>query len=77
MTSAGATPNDTMSERLSNCSPNALCVCVMRATRPSMPSSTIATKIAIAAISKRTFIACTTAKKPQKSAAVVNALGSR
>jgi len=49
MTSAGATPNDTMSERLSNCSPNALCVCVMRATRPSMPSRMPATNTASAA----------------------------
>ena len=49
ITSAGAAPKHTMSERLSYSAPNALCVCVMRATRPSNPSSTIATKIAIAA----------------------------
>jgi hypothetical protein len=31
----------------------------------------------MAAISKRTFMACTTAKKPQNRAAVVKAFGSR
>ena len=61
MISAGAAPNDTMSDRLSYCSPNALCVLVIRATRPSRLSSTIATKIAMAATSKRPFIACTIA----------------
>ncbi|MNL71252.1 hypothetical protein D3C87_1963800 [compost metagenome] len=77
ITSAGATPNEVMSDSESYCSPNALCVLVMRATRPSMPSSTMAAKIAMAATSKRMFIACTMAKKPANSAAVVNALGSR
>ena len=66
-----------MSDNESYCSPNALCVLVMRATRPSMPSSTIAAKMAMAALSKRMFMACTMAKKPANSAAVVNALGSR
>jgi hypothetical protein len=42
-----------------------------------MPSSTMATKIAIAAASKRWFIACTMAKKPANSAAIVNRFGSR
>ena len=61
ITSAGAAPKLTMSARLSYSAPNALCVRVSRATRPSMPSSTIATKTAIAAWSKLTFIACTIA----------------
>ncbi|MNN64285.1 hypothetical protein D3C81_1797200 [compost metagenome] len=61
MTSAGATPNDVMSESESYCSPNALCVLVMRATRPSMPSSTMAAKMAMAAESKWPFIAATMA----------------
>ena len=61
MISAGAAPNETMSERLSYCSPNALCVLVRRATLPSRLSSTIATNTAIAATSKRPFIDCTIA----------------
>jgi hypothetical protein len=50
-----------MSDSESNCSPKALWVLVRRATRPSMPSSTIAAKMASAASSKRWFIACTIA----------------
>ena len=50
-----------MSDMESNCSPKALWVFVSRATRPSRLSSTIATKIATAATSKRPFIACTIA----------------
>src|SRR5437870_3398449 len=38
--SAGAAPKLTMSDKLSICSPKALCVLVMRATRPSRLSST-------------------------------------
>ena len=57
----GAAPNDTMSARLSYSAPKALWVLVSRATRPSNPSSTMATKMAIAAWSKRPFIACTIA----------------
>src|SRR5260363_351840 len=75
--SAGAAPKETISDKLLYCSPNALCVFVIRPMRPSMPSSTIAKKIAIAAVSKCAFIARTIAKKPQNSAAVVSALGSR
>ena len=41
--------------------PKAVCVLVMRATRPSRPSSTMATKIAIAAFSNWSFIAASTA----------------
>ena len=50
-----------MSDKLSICSPKALVVLVMRATRPSRLSSTIAQKTPIAACSKRPFIAITTA----------------
>jgi hypothetical protein len=66
-----------MSAMLSNWAPNSLCVLVQRATRPSMPSSTMATKIAIAPTSKRWFIACTMAKKPQNRTPVVKRFGSR
>ena len=66
-----------MSAIESYCAPNSLCVLVQRATRPSMPSSTMATKMAMQPISKRPFIACTMAKKPQNSTPVVNRLGSR
>ena len=59
MVSFGAAPNATMSERLSICSPNALCECVMRATRPSRLSSTAATKTAMQAASKRPSMAIT------------------
>ncbi|MNS98061.1 hypothetical protein D3C72_1324160 [compost metagenome] len=58
--SAGAAPNDTMSDSESICSPNALCVLVMRATRPSRLSSTIAANTPSAARSKRAFMAITT-----------------
>ena len=77
MTSAGATPNEVMSDSESCCSPNADRVLVRRATRLSMPSSIMATKMANAAASKRLFIACTIAWNPANSAAVVNALGGR
>jgi hypothetical protein len=50
-----------MSERLSYSLPNRLSVCVQRATRPSSPSNTIATKIAPAARSKLPSIAATIA----------------
>ncbi len=43
---AGATPKDTMSDRLSYSLPNALSVLVQRATRPSNPSKNIATNTA-------------------------------
>ena len=42
-----------MSDKLSICSPKALEVPVMRATRPSKLSSTIAQKMPMAAFSKR------------------------
>ena len=61
ISSAGAAPKDTMSVRLSYSAPKADCVRVRRATRPSMLSRTIATKIAIAACSKRWFMPCTIA----------------
>src|SRR5205085_2204097 len=47
-----------MSAIESNCAPNSLCVLVQRATRPSMPSSTMATKMAMALVSKVQFGAC-------------------
>ena len=50
-----------MSDRLSICSPKALCVLVMRATRPSRLSSTIAQNTPMAGCSKRPFIAITMA----------------
>jgi hypothetical protein len=50
-----------MSARLSYSPPKSLWVWVMRATRPSRPSRTMATKIAITAASKRSCIAATMA----------------
>ena len=50
-----------MSDKLSICSPNVLCVFVMRATRPSRLSSTIAAMIPQAAFSNWLFIAITMA----------------
>ena len=47
---AGASPKDTMSERLSYSLPKALSVCVHRATRPSNPSNTMATNTATPAM---------------------------
>ena len=49
---AGATPKDTISARLSNSAPNLLWVLVIRAIRPSRPSSSKAARIAIGADSK-------------------------
>ncbi|MNV99917.1 hypothetical protein D3C71_1953440 [compost metagenome] len=49
---AGATPKATMSDSESYSAPKALWVLVIRATRPSRPSSTIATKMAMAANAK-------------------------
>ena len=46
---AGATPKATMSDRLSYSLPNPEVVRVQRATRPSSPSNSIATKTACAA----------------------------
>ncbi len=50
-----------MSDRLSYSAPKALWVRVMRATRPSRLSSTMATNTAFAAQSNLKFIACTIA----------------
>ena len=49
ITSAGASPKLTRSDSESYCTPNSVCVPVMRATRPSMPSSTAARNTAMAA----------------------------
>ena len=49
MTRAGARPKLTRSESESYCTPKSLWVPVRRATRPSRPSSTPATKTASAA----------------------------
>jgi len=58
---AGATPKDTMSERLSYSLPKALAVLVQRATRPSSPSKSMATNTAMPAYSKRKSMAATMA----------------
>jgi len=50
-----------MSDSESYWAPKSLSVWVQRATRPSSPSNTIATKIAIGACSKLPFMACTMA----------------
>ena len=74
---AGATPKETMSERLSYCTPKSLWVLVIRATRPSKPSKTMATNMAMAANSKPPLNPDKTAKKPPKSAPVVSKFGSK
>ena len=74
---AGATPNETISDKLSYSAPNLLEVFVNLATRPSRPSIHNAIKIEIAAISNLPFIACKIEKNPKKSAAVVIRFGNR
>ncbi|MOA45572.1 hypothetical protein D3C78_1679790 [compost metagenome] len=76
-TRAGATPKATMSDRESYSAPKALCVLVRRATRPSSPSRTMATKMAMAALENCPLMALMIAYRPVKSAAVVNRFGSR
>ena len=49
ITSAGASPKLIRSDSESYCTPNSLWVLVIRATRPSRPSSTAATNTAMAA----------------------------
>jgi hypothetical protein len=58
---AGATPNDTMSARLSYSLPKVVSVRVMRAMRPSRPSKIMATKMAMPAGAKFLSIAATMA----------------
>ena len=77
ITSAGAMPKLIRSASESYCTPNSLWVLVRRATRPSMPSSTPAMKIARHAASKRPCDAAMIAKNPPNRPAVVNRLGSR
>ena len=60
-TNAGATPKATMSDSESYSAPKALWVLVSLATRPSSPSSTMATKMAMAAWEKLPFMALTMA----------------
>jgi hypothetical protein len=50
-----------MSHRLSYSLPKSLCVLVQRATRPSRPSNSIATKIAMPAREKSPLMAATIA----------------
>ena len=57
----GASPKQMTSESESYSAPKALWVLVIRAMRPSAPSSTIATKIAAAAASNRPSIPAMTA----------------
>ena len=76
ITRAGATPKAVMSAIESNCTPNSLCVCVRRATRPSMPSKSMLSIIISAARPKFCSIACTIEMNAQKSEAVVNRLGN-
>ena len=57
MTKAGATPKEITSAMLSYSAPKALWVLVSRATRPSSPSSTMATKMDTAAVSNWPFMA--------------------
>ena len=59
ITSAGARPNDARSARLSYSAPNSDCVFVIRATRPSSASRTIAIKIATDACSNLPCVAAT------------------
>ena len=66
-----------MSAKLSSCSPNALWLLVKRATRPSMPSSTMAMNTDTAALSKRPCMDWVMAKNAANKAAMVNELGSR
>jgi len=61
VTIAGASPNDTMSDKLSYSLPNSLDVLVSLATRPSSPSRNIAAKMLHAAERKLPSIAATIA----------------
>src|SRR5471032_3226276 len=61
ITSAGAAPKETMSDRLSYWAPNSDWVLVRRAMRPSRPSRIMAMKMAQAACSNFWFIAMTMA----------------
>src|SRR6266508_4531378 len=74
---AGATQNETTSASESNSTPNWVVVRVRRATLPSRMSSTMPTKTATGASTKRNWAESTMARKPQKRLAVVSRLGSR
>jgi len=59
MRSDGATPKQSISDKLSKYSPKDVCVLVMRATLPSKPSRTIAIKMYTEACIKLPSIATT------------------
>ena len=73
--SAGATPNDTASARLSYSAPNSLWVFVRRAIRPSSMSRMTAPPISGAASAKRPSRVFTIDQKPRKRFPVVKRLG--
>ena len=74
--SAGATPKFTKSARLSSSAPKREVPLSMRATRPSMPSSSAANTIAASASSSRFSIERRIAVSPAHSASSVIRLGS-
>src|SRR4051794_18438752 len=74
--SPGATPKLTKSARLSSSAPNFDCPLIMRATRPSMPSSTAANTIAATANSIRPSVDSRIAVSPAQIASSVTTLGT-
>src|SRR5262249_47930241 len=72
----GATPKLTKSARLSSSAPNLDCPLIMRATRPSMPSSTAANTIAAIASSIRPSVDSRIAVRPAQIASRVMTLGT-
>ncbi len=74
---AGASPNDTTSASESSSTPNALDELVRRAISPSSVSSTIATPMNSAALSKSARVAYTTQAYPQNRFATVKREGRR
>ena len=74
--SPGATPKLTKSARLSSSAPNFDWPLIMRATRPSMPSSTAANTIAATASSIRPSVDSRIAVSPAQIASRVMTLGT-
>ena len=72
----GATPKLTKSARLSSSAPNFDWPLIMRATRPSMPSSTAANTIAATASSIRPSVDSRIAVSPAQIASSVMTLGT-